>query len=587
MTLEFIRHDMAKIAAHMNKRQAKYRRNYNRYANNGRRSEDIWQQYGMATSFMDQSMREDVGTTPNLNIIKSAINTHISKMSATKVRPFFNPMVGTFKTRKVCRQAQQYFDEFFEAQDVYRKSIECMRFADIFELGCMWVDDENRDLLRIAPWEFYFDAAELNFGKMTRCFILQKQFPLIYLKDKLKGEASDYAAKLEEDPSTKVERTVYYDLEGGKKYTFVDAKLCGSPSKYASKMPPVALLYLEEPLKGAFSCSMADDLYTIQAQVDSLCERIHLAMELSPANTIWVPEGSEVKASMLSNEIGAVYNYRPMPGMTGTPVFVSTPPAIDPQYLSMLEFWVRQGFEITGISQLSAMAKKPSGLNSGVALQTVEDVESDRHNLILQAYIRFLMNIAKICIEVFPPDEEILPNKTGRADIKWRDIKKERDSFSIQFSATSSLSKDPKTKMEQIEKLIAMKILNPSLAASMLEFPDLENAYSITSASYDNWQRVIERAVEDGEYDFYEVGDLAQGYREASTTLLQLDANDEKPETLERIVKLMSIIKGKMDAVNAASAPPVAGPGAPPEQMKPPSAPGPTGPLPVSAGPTA
>jgi hypothetical protein len=580
---------MAKIAAHMNKRLSKYRRNYNRYANNGRRSEDIREQYGMATAFMDQSMREDTGTTPNLNIIKSAINTHVSKMSATKVRPFFNPMVGTFKTRKVCRQAQQYFDEFFETKDVYRKAIECMRYADIFELGCAWIDDESRDVVKIAPWEFYFDASELNFGRMTRCFILQKQFPLIYMKDKLHGEAADYKEKLEQDPSTKVERAVYYDLEGGKKYIFVDAKLCGTPTKYEAKIPPVAMLYLEEPLKGAFSCSMADDLYTIQAQVDSLCERIHLALELSPANTIWVPEGSDVKASMLSNEIGAVYNYRPLPGTSGTPVIISTPPAIDPQYLSMLEFWTRQGFEITGISQLSAMAKKPSGLNSGVALQTVEDVESDRHNLILQAYIRFLMNIAKICIEVFPPDEEILPNRTGRADIKWKDIKKERDSFSIQFSASSSLSKDPKVKMEQIEKLIAMKILNPSLAASMLEFPDLENAYSITSASYDACQRIIERAIEDNVFDFYEVVELNQLYREISTTLLQLDANDEDVVTLERLVKLLGIVKQKLDAVTKAQTPPapVQGPGAPPQEMKPPTAPGPTGPLPVNAGPPA
>jgi hypothetical protein len=376
---------------------------------------------------------------------------------------------------------------------------------------------------------------------------------------------------------------VYYDLEGGWKYTFAGAHLCGKPRKIEYKIPPVAMLYVAEPLKGAFSVSMADELYPIQSIVDRLCERIGLAVELSPANTVWVPEGSEVKASMISNEIGAVYNYRPLPGMSASPITVATPPAIDPQYLTLLEFWTRQGYEITGISQLSAMAKKPSGLNSGVALQTVEDVESDRHNLALQSFVRFLMNTAKVCIEVFPADEEILPKHTGRANIKWREIKKEHDAFSIQFSASSSLSKDPKVKMEQIEKLLAMKLLNPSLATSLLEFPDLERAYSITSSSYDACQRIIERAVEDGDDDFYEVVDLAQIYREAANTLLQLDANDEDPATLARIVKLLAKVKGKMDASAAAAAPAVSPPGV--ADMKPPTAPGPTGPLPMTGAP--
>jgi hypothetical protein len=320
-------------------------------------------------------------------------------------------------------------------------------------------------------------------------------------------------------------------------------------------------------------------------QVDSLCNKIHLAYELSPANTTWVMQGSEVKASVLSNEIGAVYPFKPVPGVSSPPVIVATPPALDRGYLPMLQFWIEQGYNITGISQLSAQAKKPSGLNSGVALQTVEDVESDRHNPWLQSFIRFFMDAANVAIQVFPSGAEVLPKKMGRARIKWVDIKHERDSFSIQFSASSSLSKDPKTKMEQIEKLIAMKIINPALAANLLEFPDLESAYSITAASYDYNQRIIERAVEDGTFDFHEVTDLTQLFAETVNTLMRLDANDEKPEVLQNLVHLLEVVKGKMDAMDASAKAEMEAQQPPDFPGKPPVAPGPTGPLPMEAPP--
>lgn len=582
---QFIKTDIQTLGSRFEKRLPKFRRNFNRYANNGRRSEEVRQQYGNALSYYDLQVGEDTGVVPNINIIRSAIDTHVSKLSEVKVRPFFNPIIGTFKTRKVCRNAQIYFDEFFEDQDVYRKAIQTVRYADVFEVGHLWVDDEDRRIKRLAPWEYYFDAAEFHYGMISRCFIRQYQYPLIALKAKVEewnkahnNERSDLMDRLDQDPSDKVDRIIYYDLLEGKKYQFADTHLI-SEDEIEYKIPPVATLYREEPLKGAFSVAMADDLYTVQTQIDSLCERIHLALELSPANSIWIPAGSEVKPSMISNEIGAIYQYRPVPGAEGGGVFVSTPQPIDPSYIQFLEFWIRTGYEMLGISQLSAQAKKPSGLNSGVALQTVEDVESERHNPILQSYIRLLMEVAKISIEVFPKGGDVLPQRRSRAQIKWADIKREHESFSIQFSASSSLSKDPKVKMEQVEKLIAMGIINPAMAASILEFPDLEGAYSITSSSYDYCQKIIERAVEKGVFDFYEVVNLQQLFGESVNTLLRLDANEEDREVLERLVTLIKLVKAKMDEVNAAIAPPQLAP------MKPPTAPGPTGPLPMEAAP--
>lgn len=559
MTLEAVRKDLAFLAAEVNKNYSKWRRSFNRYCNNGRRVESLNNQYGQALAYYNFDEGEDTGTVPNLNVIRSVIDAHVSKISGLKVRPFLNPVNGTFKTLKTCRSGMQFFDALFEDQDIYRKGIQCSRHSDIFERGILWLDDELLKFFVLPPWQFRFDGAEYNYGKLTRCAVVQEMYPLIQLKDKLKaagkknGDAVTLLEQLENNPYLKGERTIYYNLHEKERLTFAAGKLIETkPIEF--DIAPAAILYFEQPLKGSQSVSMADAVYTVQVQVDSLCNKIHLAYELSPANTTWVMQGTEVKASMISNEIGAVYPFKPVPGVSSPPVIVATPPAIDPGYLPMLQFWIQQGMERLGISQLSAEAKNPLGQNpSGVALQTVEDVESDRHNPSLQAYIRLFMDAANIFIQVAPQNADVLPKKLGRARVKWSDIKRERDSYSIQFSASSSLSKDPQKKMEQIEKLIAMKVINPSLAAYLLEFPDLESAYSITSSGYDWCQRVIERAVEEENYEFFEVGPVDQLFGETVNTLLRLDANDEKPEILKRLVHLLEIVKTKMDAMDAKS----------------------------------
>jgi hypothetical protein len=588
MTETQVRQDIAFLEAEVNKMMTKWRRSFNRYVNNGRRIEDLRNQYGQPLAYYNQNEGEDEGTTPNLNVIRACIDTHVSKISETKVRPFFNPTGGTFKTLKTCRNAQLFFDQLFEEQDVYRKAIEIARRSDIFERGILWLDDELLKFITLNPWEYLFDPSEWNAGRLTRCCIQRSQYPLIYLKDKLKenakdGEVAEVLRQLEEKQSLKGKYEIYYDLIDKKRWTFAAGKLI-EKADIEFDVPPAAVLYLEQPIKGNQSVSMADNTFTIQTQVDSLCHKIHLAYELNPAQTHWVVEGSNVKVSMLSNEIGQTAPYKYLPGMT-TPVVTSTPAPIDPSYTAGLQFWIAQAMEMNGISQLSAQAKNPLGNNpSGVALETVENVESDRHNPWQQSFIHFFMEIANIFIQIAPSNASVLPKKLGRARITWSEIKQERESFAIQFSASSSLSKDPQKKMEQIQQLIAMNVINPALAAVLLEFPDLQAAYSITTASYDYCQRVIERAVEDEKYDFFEGVNLQQLFGETVNTLLRLDANDEEREVLDRLVHLAEIIKTKMDAMDdAASAQQamIASQQPGPFPGKPPQAQGPTGPLPI------
>jgi hypothetical protein len=566
------------------KRIAKYIRNINRYFYNGYRKDPIWTQdtypMGYWSAANPDQLLADLGTLPSINVIRSMIDTIISKLSQTKPLPNFTPIKGTWRTRKVCRESQIYFDDFFEGQKLYKQGVMAARDALLFEYGILWVDDEAKTVRRIAPWEFDYDPAEYNFGSIQRCNIERRDYPLSFLKDKIK-KFPDLVALLEKNPGAKVQYNIYYNLSEGQAFEFVETE-CIRERKLAFDVCPAVFLWYRQPIKGWGSASLADSSMPLQEQIDRTVGTIHEALELNPANTVYIPQpvGSTapaggIKASEFSNQIGNIYPYPYVPGMSSSPVTVSTPAPISDQYIQLLQKFIEWSYQMEGISQLSAQSKKPAGINSGVALDTLEDVESERFNYFLQDYIHMFVDLAERCIKMFPKGDDILPRRMGRAAIKWSDIVREQEAFNIQTSPVSNLSRDPKTKMEQVEKLISMQLIKPSMASELLEFADLDKAYSIVSASYDDCQKIIERAIEKREYDFYEVVDLTQLYSEACNTLLMLDADDEDPKVLDNLVGFISLLQQKRQAVDQAANPPP-----PPAQLAPQGQPG-TVPMPV------
>ena len=66
------------------------------------------------TGYWNYNYQEiDTGARPSINVIKSCTDTLVSKISQSKVRPFFNVVNGDWRDLQSAKQAQQFFDLFF------------------------------------------------------------------------------------------------------------------------------------------------------------------------------------------------------------------------------------------------------------------------------------------------------------------------------------------------------------------------------------------------------------------------------------------------------------------------------------------
>ena len=156
---------------------------------------------------------------------------------------------------------------------------------------------------------------------------------------------------------------------------------------------------------------------------------------------------------------------------------------------------------MVGISQLSAQGKKPSGLDSGVALATQADIESDRFQVLLDQYIRTFTELAKIVVKVFEANKDIIKPNRYNLKLTWGDVEKEYDKMRIQFSAADNLSKDPSEKLKQLQTLAQAGIIPATQIASLLELPDINRGYSVANNAWNACQTLIDQCIYEDKYE--------------------------------------------------------------------------------------
>lgn len=462
------------------------------------------------------------------NVIRSCIDTLGSKIASQKVTPFFNTVNGTFREIQVVKAAQQFFDILYDELNVNKVVVQAFVDSCITDRGIIYVNKDNKNIERIQPWQFFFDPREYAYGQLTHCAFKKTDYPASLLTEKT-------------DLQT-VTLHEYWSIKEHIHATYIEELNKVSFDKWDANILPFAILRWSNPVKASSSTCVVDLLFGIQKQINYLLSQIKDASKSSFGIKYIVPTDSDVKINRLNNSNGEVIEYTPQMTPNGVmPVQPITPAFMDGQWFTALQQFKQDAYEMVGISQLSAMSQKPSGLNTGVGLQTMEDIESDRFETQLNSVIRVYVDIAKICMEVFDPLEEVLPSSIYRGHITWKDITEARNLMSIQFSSLDKISKDPVVKQQIISQWVNSGYISRAHAMQLMEVPDDTRGYSLMNNSLNAVMSVIDDCIEKDIYDVPIYIDTALLKEEITSTLLSLKAaqNPENAVDIEKLQRLM------------------------------------------------
>ena len=466
------------------------------------------------------------------NVIRSCIDTLGSKIASQKVTPFFNTVNGTFREIQVVKAAQQFFDILYDELNVNKVVVQAFVDSCITDRGIIYVNKDNKNIERIQPWQFFFDPREYAYGQLTHCAFKKTDYPASLLTEKT-------------DLQT-VTLHEYWSIKEHIHATYIEELNKVSFDKWDANILPFAILRWSNPVKASSSTCVVDLLFGIQKQINYLLNQIKDASRSSFGIKYIVPTDSDVKINRLNNSNGEVIEYTPQMTPNGVmPVQPITPAFMDGQWFTALQQFKQDAYEMVGISQLSAMSQKPSGLNSGVGLQTMEDIESDRFETQLNSVIRVYVDIAKICMEVFDPLEEVLPSSIYRGHITWKDITEARNLMSIQFSSLDKISKDPVVKQQIISQWVNSGYISRAHAMQLLEIPDDVRGYSLMNRDLNAVLSVIDDCIEKDIYDVPIYIDTALLKEEIVSTVLSLKAaqNPENEVDINKLMKLMENVE--------------------------------------------
>src|SRR6478736_1394684 len=551
MTEQQVKADIQWLEGRLAARDMKYQRSLNRFTANGQRRETIRELYNNPLSYFMTGVDTNTGILPAINIGRSMALTLQSKLTQTKGRIFFNPIKGLWETTKVARNAQIFFDTFIDRDQTMDHVSKAVLAGLVFDMGVIWIDEETKSTKVVRPWEFFVDPAEWHYSeKISRCSVRFEQYPLVNLKDKIQDNQI-LKSRLEQDLHAKSAVRYYWDLVNKKRWLFADGNVLVEVKDIDYDEIPFAIFFYNSPLKSFFSTSVMDNTTPNQRQIDKILRRLNDAVTFSPANTIFVPSTSTTSKGLelpkeMQNRIGEIVPI----DMTLGQVVVSTPAPINEMYVELIKFFETESFNQEGVSQLSAQSKKPTGITSGVALDTLQDVESERFQAQVDNLIKFMQDIYTKMIKIFPKNDPILPKRVNRATLKWSSIVDQWDQISLSSSMASTLSKDPEVKLQQLEKLLAQGLINANAVAELMQLPDLEGAYSAATVSYDDCQKIIERVIEKDNYNFNPVVNLQMLLYESVSMYLQLDSVDEDPAILTKVSKLIELVTAKINDKN-------------------------------------
>ena len=473
--------------------------------------------YGTGAGFSRISNRQansgiNAGPKVTLNICKSQISTLSSRITKATPRLRFSTDGADWILGVKARKLNKFMDGTFAHLKVQKLMRQVFQDAQIDDLGAIKAHNENGEikLEQIDASTLYADPRESEIGNIRSLYevkwiqreILAAKFPKYaqYIENYVSADNMKRDEKSEVwfikcieawhlPPSKKGKGRHVICIE---EYDLLD-------EVWKRDSFPFAFFKPGGGMRGLFGSGLASQLRNIQIEINKILRNIQLCLHLTVPK-ILVPKSSKIDIESINNRIGGIIKY------SGAKPEYAQLSSIPPEAREMLDWFIRQAYEITGISQLSATGQKPSGLDSGKALREFSDIETERFALVGKAYEDFALDIGKLVLE----EAQMIGGKTNlKANfikddvlevIEWKDIDLNADQYEMSIFPVSSLPSRPEAKLQTVIEMAQSQILSPDESRLLLDFPDLKAFTDKENADFNLIEKILFNITEKGKY---------------------------------------------------------------------------------------
>lgn len=514
-----------------------------------------------ASAYMRGEPSTSVQNRVTLNVVASMVDTVVSKITKNKPKPYFLTDGGNFTQQRRAEKLNQFCEGQFYACDFYNIMARGYQDACIWGTGAVKIfrNGDKIEAERVFIDEILVDDTEAYYGE-PRQLHQRKWIHKDVLKAKFPWAAGaiDAAASPTDElwqPRTTNQQDMLLVIESWKLPSSKDStdglhSICISNETLLKEpykrqyFPFVFPKWNVKPL-GFFGQGIPEQLSGIQLEINKILRTIQVAMHLVSIPKIFLEANSKVVTAHLDNKIGGIIKYvgkRPEEGQLGH---------IAPELFSHLDRLYQRAYEIVGVSQLSAQSEKPSGLNSGKAIRTYNDVQSERFQNTEYRYQQDFLEASRQMIDLAKEISEETGNYSVKtvgsgflSTINWKDVELDEDQYIMQNFPVNALSDTPSARLQEVQELLQAGFLSKEDGMRLLDFPDIKGVYNMSNAGVEDINRQIELMVDKGEYQTPEpFQNLQYGIQKMQQAYLLYRAQNAPEETLELFRRWMSDAK--------------------------------------------
>ncbi len=537
---------------------------------------------------LDNSQQLPIGR-PTANVCYSCADTLVSRITQDRPRPVFLTDNGHYKERHLSQQMNNFIMGEFYRTKAYDLGALALRDASVIGDGLIKVyRKENKVALdRVLATELLTDYNDSYYG-MPRSLI---QMKLVDRDEALAlnpGEADKILkaqhGNVDNTPlSTETVSDQFIVSEGWRLPSGKDANdgrhviVCSAgvllDEPWKRDKFPFAKIGYNPNIVGWFSQSLVEILMPTQMEIYKMLIIASQAIELMGVPRILIDEFSSILETAFNNNIGSIIKYKNKP-----PDFVnaiSNPPEI----YEWIKWLIENAFQMSGISAMAAASQKPAGLNSGEAIRSYDDLQTDRFAALAKRYQGLYPDLAYLMIEeaaeIAKETGEYLtvyPNKDGTREVDLPEAVVLRDTYIIQCFEESALPRDPAGRQAKLSEMLAAGEISTQEFRRLSAFPDLQQSDSLANALEERILQNLDAIVEKGKKGFEPPDSFILDPTDLATTLTVnyinkyavTDIEESKMQLLRDYFTQIQVLKAK-----AAPPPPMAvapGPMAPPHE---------------------
>lgn len=267
---------------------------------------------------------------------------------------------------------------------------------------------------------------------------------------------------------------------------------------------PYEFIFWLRPRLGFWGKGMVEQLLGQQTELNRAMRHIQLSMKRAGNLKVLIDSGSKVLDTQVNDRIGTIVRYQSQGG--NPPQFI-VHDVVTPQLVQWTQSLRSTMYNVEGVSQMASQGMLPQGMDkaSGRAIRTADSISSKRRLPFLRDCEKFDQRVAEYKIElaqeVFEKTKSYAVAYHGRRKVElvdWKDVNLKRDEWFMRVFPTSALPSEPSARIATLDEWLNVGLIDKPTYKRMADFPDLEDAETLESASYDLGEKMIDAMLYDG-----------------------------------------------------------------------------------------